>query len=42
MMEQKSMYELVKQYVEEIAPHDATDEQKKKMIDNHVILFVRV
>lgn len=41
-MKEKTMYELVKQYVEEIAPHDATDEQKKKMIINHVILFIRV
>jgi hypothetical protein len=41
-MEKKTMYELVKQYVEEIAPKDATEEQKKKMIDNHIILFIRV
>lgn len=42
MNEQLSVMDLVKQYVAETAPEDATEEQKQKMVESQVMLLIRV
>ncbi|MFZ7132511.1 MAG: hypothetical protein ACOWWR_09170 [Eubacteriales bacterium] len=42
MDNKKSVLDLVKQYVNETAPINATEKEKKKMIDAQVILLLRV
>ena len=38
---EKTVYELIEQYVEETAPEGTSPEEKEKMVRTQVVMFIR-